>query len=129
MNDECKLSMKKTTKNMIFLHLYLQVFNLGTCQTCLASNMNKQQLYKSHMIPLLQYVKTKWPCLSLLMWHDMLAEYTVEDLHPFGNLVEPMAWGYVDDVSNYFPKEMFARFSQVFDNIWVASSFKGSSGK
>ena len=91
--------------------------------------MSKQQLYKSHMIPLLQYIKTKWPGLSLLMWHDMLAEYSVEELQPFGNLVEPMAWGYVDDVSNYFPKEMFVRFGEVFENMWVASSFKGSSGK
>lgn len=59
----------------------------------------------------------------------MLAEYSVEELQPFGNLIEPMAWGYVDDISNYFPKEMFARFGQVFENMWVASSFKGSSGK
>lgn len=58
----------------------------------------------------------------------MIGEYSVQELQPFGNLVEPMAWGYVDDMSNYFPSEMFARFAQVFDNIWVASSFKGSSG-
>jgi hexosaminidase len=63
------------------------------------------------------------------MWHDMIAEYSIEELQPFGNLIEPMAWGYVDDISNYFPKDMFARFGQVFDNIWIASSFKGSSGK
>jgi hexosaminidase len=63
------------------------------------------------------------------MWHDMIAEYSIVELQPFSNLIEPMAWGYVDDISNYFPKDMFSRFGQVFDNIWVASSFKGSSGK
>lgn len=109
-------------------HLPIQVFNLGTCAACQASNMSKQQLYSTHMIPLLQYIKTKWPSISLLIWHDMLADYSVEELQPFGNLVEPMAWGYLDDIGNYFPPEMFSRFSQVFDNIWVASSYKGSSG-
>ncbi|XP_028412708.1 hexosaminidase D-like [Dendronephthya gigantea] len=105
-----------------------EVFNLGTCAACQASSMSKQQLYSTHMIPLLQYVKTKWPSISLLIWHDMLADYSVEELQPFGSLVEPMAWGYLDDIGNYFPQEMFSRFSQVFDNIWVASSYKGSSG-
>lgn len=90
--------------------------------------MSKQQLYSHHMIPLLQYIKTKWPSICLLMWHDMLAEYSIEELQPFGNLVELMAWGYFDDMRNYFPKEMFDRFIQIFDNIWLASSYKGSSG-
>ena len=105
-----------------------EVFNIGTCRTCQESNVSKPQLYRTHMIPLLQYIKTKWPSISLLMWHDMIAEYSIEELQPFSNFIEPMAWGYEDDISNYFPKDMFSRFGQVFDNIWVASSFKGSSG-
>ena len=81
------------------------------------------------MVPLLQYIKTKWPHLSLIIWHDMLGKFSVEELQPLANLVEPMAWGYVDNLTNYFPQGMFHRFGQVFENIWVASSFKGSSGK
>lgn len=105
-----------------------EVFNLGTCDTCRASNLSKQQLYCNHMVPLVQYIKTKWPILCVLIWHDMFGDYSVEELQPFANLVEPMAWGYVDNLTNYFPQGMFHRFSQVFDSIWVASSFKGSSG-
>lgn len=105
------------------------MFNLGTCDTCLASNLSKQQLYCHHMVPLLQYIKAKWPNLCVIIWHDMLGSYSVEELQPFANLVEPMAWGYIDNLTNYFPQGMFHRFGQIFDSIWVASSFKGSSGR
>ncbi|CAF0807732.1 unnamed protein product [Rotaria sp. Silwood1] len=43
-------------------------------------------------------------------------------------LVVPMIWAYVDDIKSWFDDSFWIRFS-TFPEVWVASSYKGSSGE
>ena len=106
------------------------MFGLGdSCSRCHERQLSVKHLFLEHMIPLLQYIKSKWPPVKIIMWDDMIREYKVDELQPLSGLVEPMIWGYEDNILECFPTGMFDRFASVFDDMWIASSFKGSSGK
>ena len=57
-----------------------------------------------------------------------LREATVKELESLGPSIIPMVWSYGDDLTGKFPNGMWQRYSDVFDEIWIASSYKGSSG-
>ncbi len=83
------------------------------------------------MISVLNYIASKWPSLKVLIWDDMFREFSTDDLEELASSAEsviPVVWSYVDDLTDAFPSGMFERFGEVFDEIWIASSFKGSAG-
>ena len=93
--------------------------------------MSKEKLYLTHMVRLMNYINCKWPTLRLLLWDDMFREFStcdLEELASSADCVIPVVWSYVDNLSDVFPSGMFERFGDVFDEIWIASSFKGSAG-
>lgn len=53
----------------------------------------------------------------MLVWNDMFGDIDVELLKEYqmGELSVPVIWGYATNVTklNYFPKNMFKRYSQV----------------
>ena len=84
------------------------------------------------MVSLIYYIHSKWPSLKVMLWDDMFREFTtanLEELASVSGCVVPTVWSYLEDLSPVFPVGMFDRFGEVFDEIWVASSFKGSAGK
>lgn len=83
------------------------------------------------MVKLMNYINCKWPTLRLLLWDDMFREFStcdLEELASSADSVIPVVWSYVDNLADVFPSGMFERFGDVFDEIWIASSFKGSAG-
>jgi hexosaminidase len=40
-----------------------------------------------------------------------------------------MVWSYAKSVDTYFEKNLFKKYSEVFDEVWGASAFKGASGE
>ncbi|XP_065647471.1 hexosaminidase D [Hydra vulgaris] len=104
-----------------------EVFCLGMCKECLESNQLHKQLYLSHMMPLIKLIKSKHPSVELIIWDDMIREFSISELEQLTPVI-PMVWSYVDDLYDQFPHGMWQSYSDVFDEIWIASSFKGSSG-
>lgn len=105
-----------------------EVFCIGVCKDCIASQQTHNQLFLSHMMPLLKIIQSKYPNLKLFIWDDMFRDFTVKELESLGHSVTPMVWAYGDDLTGKFPNGMWQRYADVFDEIWVASSYKGSSG-
>lgn len=105
-----------------------EVFCIGICKDCLDTQQSIPKLYLSHMMPLITSIKRKYPTLKLFIWDDMFREFSLSELEMLGPSVIPMVWSYVDYISTQFPDGMWERYGNVFEEIWIASSFKGSSG-
>eukprot|EP00112_Aurelia_sp_Birch-Aquarium-sp1_P019757 Seg495.12 transcript_id=Seg495.12/GoldUCD/mRNA.D3Y31 product="Hexosaminidase D" protein_id=Seg495.12/GoldUCD/D3Y31 len=110
-----------------------EVFCFCQCKSCTEAckTMSKEKLYLTHMVKLMNYINCKWPTLRLLLWDDMFREFStcdLEELASSADSVIPVVWSYVDNLADVFPSGMFERFGDVFDEIWIASSFKGSAG-
>ena len=60
------------------------------------------------------------------MWDDMFRDAGVDVLQSsgIGSLVEPMVWKYTPVLD--LPKDIWDRYSRIFDSVWVASAFKGN---
>jgi hexosaminidase len=43
--------------------------------------------------------------------------------------IEPMLWGYMEDVRSYFSNDLYVKYGKVFEKIWIASAYKGASGE
>ena len=39
-----------------------------------------------------------------------------------------MVWRYEPNIKRHIPQEMWGRYSQVFQNVWAASAYKGATG-
>ena len=83
------------------------------------------------MRKVIDFVSSKWPSLKILLWDDMFREFSLCDLEELASAAEcviPVVWSYVDNLTDIFPKHMFEKFGEAFEEIWIASSFKGSAG-
>lgn len=45
-----------------------------------------------------------------------------------GGLVHPMVWQYVQQPQTKLPDDIWSKYGKVFQNVWVATSFKGATG-
>lgn len=43
--------------------------------------------------------------------------------------IEPMMWGYMEDVARYFQPSIYEKYGRVFGEIWIATAYKGASGE
>eukprot|EP00795_Rhopilema_esculentum_P017789 gene17789-9467_t len=110
-----------------------EVFCFCQCKACVEAckTISKERLYTNHMISIINYISTKWPALQILIWDDMFREFSIcelEELSGNGSIVIPVVWSYVGNLNDVFPNGMFERFGEAFEEIWIASSFKGSAG-
>jgi len=132
-----------------------EVWNIGRCNACQAwmhnwmsassnssssgsSNSSststtesedaRDALFLDHVIHLATYLKQKYPKVQVVMWDDMFREARLEILSAsqIGKLVQPMVWMYTPVLN--LPADIWDRYSQIFDAVWVASAFKGATG-
>ncbi len=133
-----------------FLHIGCdEVYQLGLCSQCrnklkasaaaaasatsTASErriMSPRDLFVQHVTTVAQYVKTRHR-VQPIIWDDMLRSMSLADLAEsgLGDLVEPMVWVYVEDIDHFVEGSSWGAYSNVFDNIWAASAFKGAFGE
>ncbi|VDO45872.1 unnamed protein product, partial [Onchocerca flexuosa] len=80
-----------------------------------------------------KYAKKTLGFTEVLAWNDMFGDIDVNLLNEYkmGELVVPVIWGYAVNVTkpDYFPKDMFERYSQAFPKMIFASAFKGANGQ
>ena len=103
-----------------------EVGGIGRCRTD-AGRGGTSALYVAHMKPILEYV-TETLAVTPLLWHDMLAQWSIGDLTKFSHLAEPMIWEYRADVRYHVDAATLRRFSATFPRVWAASAFKGADG-
>ncbi|CAF0761039.1 unnamed protein product [Adineta ricciae] len=97
----------------------------------IGSSSTTTALFDRHVTRIAKYIKSKRPNLKLFIWHDMISQLLNSGLTNITELIElviPMVWTYVDDVKPWFDDSVWMRFA-MFPEVWVASSFKGSSGE
>ena len=63
--------------------------------------------------------------VKLIMWDDMFrdARHETLALSQIGRFVEPMVWRYTPTLN--LPADIWDRYANIFDSVWVASAFKG----
>lgn len=129
-----------------------EVWNLGLCSNCQAwmstwmksanstlppnaptssstlTQDAKDALFLDHVITVTSYLKEKYPKVKAIMWDDMFRDTRLEVLtqSQIGKFVQPMVWKYTPILD--FPADMWDRYAQAFDTVWVASAFKGATG-
>ena len=83
------------------------------------------------MRQVIHFISSKWPSLRVLLWDDMFRGFSLCDLEELASTAEcviPVVWSYIDNLADVFPKGMFEKFGEAFEEVWIASSFKGSAG-
>ncbi|CAF1273626.1 unnamed protein product [Rotaria magnacalcarata] len=125
---------------MLSLHPFISYFHMGCDEVyyrlvhpqCVYLNFHDDaDLFIRHVTRVAKYIKSKRPDIKLFIWHDMLSQLAnsgYNNITELNELIVPMVWAYVDDVKPWFDDGFWMRFS-VFREVWVASSFKGSSGE
>lgn len=43
--------------------------------------------------------------------------------------IEPMMWGYMENVETYFQHHIYEKYGRIFGSIWIATAYKGASGE
>ncbi|KAK4293133.1 hypothetical protein Pmani_034148 [Petrolisthes manimaculis] len=117
-----------------YLHIGAdEVWHLGKCPRCrtqMEANKNTQcDFFLEWVFKVAWWVKTQHPHLTLIMWDDMIRNASLDTLKEssIGDVVEPMVWQYQS--TNFdLPQDLFIKYSAVFNGVWGASAFKGSSG-
>ncbi|VDK81558.1 unnamed protein product [Onchocerca ochengi] len=105
------------------------------CLNRLVDNLNfsLDRLKLDHISRIAKYAKKTLGFTEVLAWNDMFGDIDVNLLNEYkmGELVIPVIWGYAVNVTklDYFPKDMFERYSQVFSKMIFASAFKGANGQ
>lgn len=119
----------KLSPDIQYIHIGSdEVWHLGLCESC--SKRPKPEIFLSHVVAVLQYLRHQYPQIVPIMWDDMLRCIDEKVLceYGIGNLVEPMVWHYHPAGSFSLPDDLWVKYSRVFPNIWAASAFKGATG-
>lgn len=110
-----------------------EVWHIGKCPRCqveMASKaMTTDDIFQAWIIKVVGWIKKEYPHLVIIMWDDMMRNISTERIKSsgIGDLVEPMVWQYQAKAFD-LPSDLFERYAAVFQNIWVASAFKGATG-
>lgn len=113
--------------NVKWLHIGCdEVFHMGYCSRCM--QRDREDLFVGHVQRVARHVRDRHKRVPII-WDDMLRQIGAEKLKMLGKLVEPMVWTYVKDVYRFISYNNWATYSEVFDSVWAASSFKGAFGE
>ncbi|KAM3916342.1 hexosaminidase D-like [Leptodactylus fuscus] len=111
-----------------------EVYHLGEGQDSKSwLNSNKGDLGKmflGHVKNVVNFLHTKFPGKTQLMWDDMLRKLSVESIQASGvtKYVSPVLWLYSGNFNMVQTESFISKYQKSgFTNIWFASAFKGAS--
>lgn len=111
-----------------------EVYHLGEGQDSKSwLNNNKGDLGKmflTHLKNAVDFLHTRYPEKSLLMWDDMLRKLSVESISAAGitKFVSPVLWLYHTNFNMEQTESFISKYEKSgFSSIWFASAFKGAS--
>uniref|UniRef100_A0A146KRY0 beta-N-acetylhexosaminidase n=1 Tax=Lygus hesperus TaxID=30085 RepID=A0A146KRY0_LYGHE len=121
--------MGKVSKPIQYFHIGAdEVWHLGMCSSC--SEQDKITILMNHLLSVLRYFKERYPDVRPIMWDDMLRGVPTHLIKEYGlsDLVDIMVWYYEPNPYFHVPEDLWAKYSQVFGKVWVASAYKGATG-
>ncbi|XP_036936812.1 hexosaminidase D [Acanthopagrus latus] len=89
-----------------------------------------EQLFLSHVTKVAKAIKKAWPHMTIVMWDDMMRDMSQDVLKASGlvGLVQPMLWDYTPNLDVDKTVSLLEKYcSAGMSDLWVASSFKGST--
>ncbi|XP_010736675.2 hexosaminidase D [Larimichthys crocea] len=89
-----------------------------------------EQLFLSHVTKVAKAIKEAWPHMTIIMWDDMMRGMSPDILKASGlvGLVQPMLWDYTPNLDVEKTVSLLEKYcSAGMSDLWVASSFKGST--
>ncbi|TMS22358.1 Hexosaminidase D [Larimichthys crocea] len=89
-----------------------------------------EQLFLSHVTKVAKAIKEAWPHMTIIMWDDMMRGMSPDILKASGlvGLVQPMLWDYTPNLDVDKTVSLLEKYcSAGMSDLWVASSFKGST--
>ncbi|XP_039990453.1 hexosaminidase D isoform X2 [Xiphias gladius] len=89
-----------------------------------------EQLFLSHVAKVAEAIKKAWPHMTIIMWDDMMRGMSQDTLKASGlvELVQPMLWDYTPNLDVDRTVSLLEKYcSAGMSELWVASSFKGST--
>ncbi|BES98736.1 Glycosyl hydrolase family 20, catalytic domain [Nesidiocoris tenuis] len=116
-------------KSLQFFHIGAdEVWHLGMCSLC--SEQDKFTVLMNHLLSILRYFKERYPDVRPIMWDDMLRNVPTHLIKEYciSDLVDLMVWYYEPAPFFHVPEDLWAKYSQTFGKLWVASAFKGATG-
>ncbi|XP_046406776.1 hexosaminidase D-like [Ischnura elegans] len=123
--------------DLSFLHIGAdEVWHMALCERCQAQVVlekpedRKSRLFLNHVLAVAKFIQSMYPSLGIIIWDDMLRSISPEILmeYDLGKYVEPMVWHYRSEDNFVLPPDIWAKYSKIFPNFWVASAFKGATG-
>ncbi|CAG9773056.1 unnamed protein product [Ceutorhynchus assimilis] len=104
-----------------------EVPHLGHCQRCLNRQLTKNQLFVHHIQSVVNIIKRIKPSLKILAWDDHFRSLSKNEFE-LNSIIKPVVWWYGKDVYDELGPSLWNVYSNVFEGVWVASAFKGTSG-
>ena len=74
------------------------------------------------MTKIASYIRSKLPGVKILFWDDMVQNMDENVFLQFVNELkkhelEPMMWGYMEDVRSYFQHNIYEKYGRIFGSI------------
>ncbi|XP_050303355.1 hexosaminidase D-like isoform X2 [Anthonomus grandis grandis] len=108
-----------------------EVSFLGHCELCTnrmrAQEISKSELFQQHIDTVVGIIQRKRPSMEVLLWDDHFRLMDAEELMVKKSF-KPVVWWYGRDVYDELGPGLWKVYSEMFGNVWIASSFKGSTG-
>ncbi|CAK1541065.1 unnamed protein product [Leptosia nina] len=106
-----------------------EVYHMNKCHLCTRNGLKDSEIFVRHVKMVTSLLKKISPNTTVLIWDDGLRDIPVykwnnivKDLH-----IEPVYWDYRPSLSISHVNLM--KYYDTFQNIWVASAFKGADGR
>lgn len=112
-----------------------EVYYLGFCDRCSnimnKFNLSKNMLFVEHINAITSRIRKKYPHVKILMWDDEFRSFTLKELKSgtLNKFIEPVIWKYSKDVYEELGPSLWDMYSEIFPKVWIASAFKGATGK
>ena len=88
-----------------------------------------RRLFLDHVKQVASFVTRKGKVA--IIWDDMLRNMPHSEIRDsgVGQLVEVMAWSYVDNLDTYLDYSTWRTYAELFRGVWAASAYKGATGE
>ncbi|XP_068625381.1 hexosaminidase D-like [Battus philenor] len=107
-----------------------EVFHINKCAQCLSRGQTDLNIFMDHLQKIKETVKVLSPNTIVLFWDDMLRGINSKDWDDLGynfSDIQPVYWDYSPSLR--VSHRNLYNYHKKFENIWIASAFKGADGR
>ncbi|XP_035453875.2 hexosaminidase D-like [Spodoptera frugiperda] len=107
-----------------------EVYTINVCSKCTVRNLKSHEIYYRHLINVKDIVQDIRPRTKVLFWSEIYSQkhinlkYELQSVKDKLSDLQPVDWEYNENV---YTARLY-KTHEIFDNMWVASAFKGADG-